>query len=193
MRTMPCCLVVGVILLLAGLLGPALPRTSAAPEARLPRFTEEREAAARFFVKKHLPELLPFLDELKKNNAVKYREEICEIFQVTEMLAELSDDPERYKLELEIWKTENKAHTLVAKLATPNEEERKKLEAQLHELARDLVDLEIRVLRLKAEQLDKELGEVNDELSKLRDNRDKEAKDRFENLIKKARKTKKTG
>jgi hypothetical protein len=193
MRTAPCCLVVGGVLLLAGLPGPVLPHASAAPEPRLPRFTEEREAAALFFVKKHLPELLPFLDELKKNNAAKYREEISEIFQVTEMLAELGDDPERYKLELEIWKTENKAHTLVAKLATPNEEERKKLEAQLHDLARDLVDLEIRVLRLKAEQLDKELGEVNDELSKLRENRDKEAKDRFESLIKKARKTKKPG
>jgi hypothetical protein len=180
-------------LLVAVLVLVVLSPVSAATDDNLPRFTEEREAAALFFVKKHLAELLPFLEELKKNNLTEYQREIRGIFQVTEMLAELSDQPERHRLELEIWKTENRAHLLVAKLATPNEDERKKLEAQLQDLAARLVDLDIQVLRLKADQLEKELGEVNDELGKLRENRDKEARDRFESLVKKARKVKKNG
>ena len=36
----------------------------------LPRFTEEREAAALHFVRKHCPELVPLLDEFKKTTAL---------------------------------------------------------------------------------------------------------------------------
>src|SRR5262249_38522075 len=116
-------------ILLPGLLPHAEPSSPA-------RFTEEREAAARFFVKKHVPELLPLLDELKKNNATKYQQEIREIFQVTEMLADLQDDEKRHELELKIWKSENRAYVLIARLATPDAEERKKVQGQLRDLAR---------------------------------------------------------
>jgi hypothetical protein len=158
----------------------------------LPRFSEEREAAARFFVGKHLPELLPLLDQLKKNNPTQYLREVREIFQVTEMLADLrEDDPKRYELELKVWKAENRANTLVAQLSTPEQEARKKVEAQLQELAKELVELDMQVLELRAEQLDKELGEVKDELAKMRDNTDKQVKERYEGLLDKARRPKK--
>src|SRR5215471_15276859 len=99
-------------LLLAGmLLAPNLGR--AAERDNLPRFTEEREAAALLFVKKNLPELLPFLEQLKKNNVMQYQNQVREIFQVSEMMADLIDEPKRYDIELKIWQTENRAHTLV--------------------------------------------------------------------------------
>jgi hypothetical protein len=161
------------------------------PAASLPRFTEEREAAARFFIKKHVPEILPLLDELKKNNPASYQQEIREVFQVTEMLADLQDDPRRHDLELRIWTAESKAHALIAKLATPNEDERKKVEASLHELARELVELDIQVLELKADRLDKELAEVNHELSRARDQMDRDVKTRYKGLLNQAKKRKK--
>jgi hypothetical protein len=170
------------------------PRTALAAETEtvnLPRFTEEREAAALFFVKKHVPELLPLLEELKKTNMPAYELEVREIFQVTELLADLRDEPRRYELELKIWKVENRAHALVAKLSTPSDEERKKIEGQLQDLAKELVELDIQVLELKAEQLDKELGEVKDELAKSRDNIDKNTKDRYTALLEKVKKHKK--
>ncbi|MCS6850245.1 MAG: hypothetical protein NZ700_03630 [Gemmataceae bacterium] len=163
----------------------------AADDAALPRFTEEREAAALFFVRKHLPELLPLLDELKKNNVANYQRQIREIFHVTELLADLRDEPRRYELELRIWQTENRAHVLVARLATPNDEVRQRLEAMLQTLARELVELEMQVLEFRAEQLDKELGEVKEELARLRENPDKEARERYESLLDKARKRRK--
>jgi hypothetical protein len=174
------------------LAGRCLARAPAdAPADNLPRFTEEREAAALFFVKKHLPELLPLLEQLKKTSAAQYEREVREIFQVTELLADLRDDPQRYELELKIWVTENKANALVAKLSTPSEEERQKIEGQLQELAKQLVALDVEVLELKADQLDKELGEVKDELAKIRENRDKQIKERYEDLLHKVRKRKK--
>ena len=156
----------------------------------LPRFTEEREAAALHFVKKHLSELLPLLAELKKTNAPRYQQEISEIFQVSEMLADLQ--PRRHDIELKIWKAENRAHVLVARLRGPSdEEEKKKLQDQLRDLARELVELDIQGLEVQAEQLDKELGEVKDELARSREQLDQNIKSRFENLLEKSRKPKK--
>lgn len=164
---------------------PAVARDKA---ASLPRFTEEREAAALFFVKKHLPELMPLLTELKKNQPAQYRREIRDIFQVTEMLADLQDEPRRHDLELKIWKSENRAHVLVARLSTPSAEVRKQTLDQLKTLARELVDLDIAVLELQADQLDKELGEVKDELARAREQIEQNVKARLDGLIDKTRK-----
>ena len=173
-----------VTLLLTAGLGHAV-------EPSLPRFTEEREAAALFFVKKHVPEVLPLLAQLKKNNPAQYQLEIREVFQVTELLADLQDEPRRHELELKVWKAETRAHALVAKLSTPNDEERKRIETSLQELAKELVELDIQVLEVKAEMLDKELGEVKDELAKARDQMEKQTKARYEGLLEQARKRRK--
>jgi hypothetical protein len=186
-RPLPGALAAGLVVLLPLLAGPP----AGAAEAPLPRFTEEREAAALFFIKKHLPEVLPLLEELKKNNAGQYQKEIREVFQVTEMLADLEDDPPRRDLELKIWITESKAHALVAKLATPNEEERKKAEDGLRELARQLVELDIQDLQQKADQLKKDLTEVEEDLAKAREQQDKNAQARYEALLEQAKRRKK--
>jgi hypothetical protein len=158
-----------------------------AAERDLPRFTEEREAASLFFVKKHLPELLPVLEQLKKSSAGQYEQEIRQIFQVTEMLAEL-DDQKRYDLELKVWQAENRAGLLVARLSTPKDEDRKKAEADLRELAKELVNLEIQVLEMKADLLEREVGELKDEAAKKRENMDKAIKEQFESLLDRAKK-----
>lgn len=175
----------GVLVGLAAAIAPG----STAPEP--PRFTEEREAAALCFIKKHVPEVLPLLDELKKNHPAQYQHEIRAVFQVTEMLADLQqDDPRRHDLELKIWKTETKAHALIAKLSAPKDES-KKIEARLQQLARELVDLDIQVLELRADQINKELTEVKEELAKAREQVDKNVKARYEGLLEQAKKRKK--
>lgn len=156
----------------------------------LPRFTEEREAAALHFVKKHCPDLLPLLNDLKKANRSVYELQVRETFQVTELLADLQDDPKRYDLELKTWKAENKAFVLIAKLATPKEDDRKAIEEQLLALAKELVELDARSLEHRIEGLRTELNSTKDELSKLRDNFDRTVKDRHEAMLEKARRKK---
>jgi uncharacterized small protein (DUF1192 family) len=156
----------------------------------LPRFTEEREAAALHFVRKHCPELVPLLDDLKKANRPAYELQTRETFQVTELLADLQEDPKRYELELKIWKAENKALVLVAKLATAKEEDRKVVEDQLQALAKELVELDVQSLEHRVAVLQTELASTKDELSKLRDNFDRTVKDRHEALLEKAKKKK---
>ncbi len=164
----------------------------AVSEARnpLPRFTEEREAAALHFVRKHCPELVPLLDDLKKANRPAYESQIRETFQVTELLADFQDDPKRYELELQLWKAENKALVLVAKLATPREEDRKAVEEQLQAVAKALVELEAQSLEHRVGLLQSELTLAKDELLKFRDNFDRIVKDRFDSLVEKATKRK---
>lgn len=173
-----------LVVLLVALVPPAAARDP------LPRFTEEREAAALHFVRKHCPELAPLLDELKKANRPAYELQVRETFQVTELLADLRDDPKRYELELKVWKAENKALVLVAKLATPKEDDRKAVEDQLQALAKELIDLEVQSLEHRVSLLQTELASAKDELVKLRDNIDRAAKERFEALLEKARKKK---
>jgi hypothetical protein len=156
----------------------------------LPKFTEEREAAALHFVRKHCSELIPLLDELKKSNRQAYESQVRETFQVTELLADLQDDQKRYELELKVWKAENKALLLVAKLTTPKEEDRKVIEDQLHSLAKELIELEVQTLEHRVELLNSELAGAKDELSKFKENFERSVKDRFEMLVEKAKKKK---
>ena len=104
--------------------------------------------------------------------------------------ADLQDDPRRHDLELKIWKTETRAHALVARLSAPKEE-RKKVESDLHDMARDLVDLDIQVLELQIDQLDKELAELKDELNRTRDQMDRSVKGKYDALLGQAKKNKK--
>ena len=113
-----------------------------------------------------------------------------ETFQVTELLADLQDDPKRHDLELRIWKAENKSLVLVAKLATPKEDDRKAVEEQLLALAKELVELDLQSMEHRVEVLRTELASAKDELAKFRDNLDRTTKDRFDALLEKAKKKK---
>lgn len=169
-------------------------RAAEAPRAgALPHFTEEREAAALQFARKHAPDLLPILDKLKDADATKYREEVCEIFQVTEFLNEIrAADTKRYDLELDIWKTETKALMAAVKLANAGEEEQAKLKEELQEHAKKLIDLDRQVLKHRVEELEKELGQARDELSRAEEKRDDLSKDRFQKLLEQAKKRRRT-
>jgi hypothetical protein len=134
--------------------------------------------------------LLPLLEQLKKSTPERYRREVRAIFHATELLADLGDDAQRHDLELKIWVAENRAQILVARLSTPSEDERKKVQGQLHELARQLVNLDVDVLDLKADRLDRELGEVKDEVARIRENREKYVKDRYDGLLQRVQKRK---
>ena len=65
------------------------------------------------------------------------------------------------------------------------------IKVQLQDLAKELVDLDVQVLEYKSEQLDKELGEVKDELAKAKENPERQVRDRYEQLLEKAKKKRK--
>ncbi|MBX9584013.1 MAG: hypothetical protein K2X87_27245 [Gemmataceae bacterium] len=154
----------------------------------LPRFTEEREAAALHFVRKHLPELVPPLDELKRSSRAAYEQQVRETFQITEYLADLRDDPKRYDLELSVWKAENRALVLAARAVTTAGEERAAAEARLQTVARELVDLDIKAAEYRVGVLERELAAARTDLAKSKDDPDRAARERYDGLLERARK-----
>lgn len=156
------------------------------PEVRkrtLPAFSEEREAAARFLARKHLPELDMILERLKRADPKAYQEEIREIFQVSEWLSELkSVDERRHQLELDLWKKEMQANLLVAKLARIPANDREGLRVEVQDLVKEMIDLEIAVLRYRVEELEKELSDAREELQRGEDQREDLAKERIDKL-----------
>ncbi len=169
----------------------AKPAETPAPNgngAALPKFTEEREAAAVQFARKHLPELLPLLDKLKAADLKKYREEISEIFQTAELLGELHEqDRRRHDLELDIWKTQTRSLILVARLRSAADEDKPRLTDELQEAAKKLVDLDMLVLRLRVDELEKELSEAREELARGEEKREALTKDRYQKLFEQAK------
>ena len=178
--------------LIAGLLlGFVLLQTktiATAAEPHLPAFTEEREAAALTFVRRHYPDLLPLLERVRRADWKRYQQEICEIFQFCEALTELRiRDERRYQLELERWKTESRALVLVARLSTSNSAEKPSLQSDLRDAAKRLVELDLELLRLRIEELERELAEARDEMGRAEEKRDLRIQERYQFLFDLAR------
>lgn len=173
-------------LILVLLAGP--PAVSSAAEPQLPVFTEEREAAALTFVRRNYPDLLPLLERVRRTDWKRYQQEICEIFQFSEALTELrTHDERRYQLELERWKTESRALVQVARLSTSNTVEKPNLQAELRDAAKRLVELDMELLRLRIEELERELGEARDEMNRAEEKRDLRIQERYQFLFDLAR------
>ncbi|MCS7167228.1 MAG: hypothetical protein RMI91_12945 [Gemmatales bacterium] len=159
-----------------------------AGDPNLPVFTEEREAAALTFVRRHYPDLLPLLERVRRSDVKRYQQEISEIFQLSEALTELRlHDERRYQLELEKWKTESKALVLVARLSTAQVAEKADLQAELRESARRLVELDLELLRLRIEELERELAEAREEMARAEERRDARIQERYQFLFDLAR------
>lgn len=166
----------------------ALVAAPAAAADTLPRFTEEREAAALHFVRKHLPELVPPLDELKRASRPAYEQQVRETYQVTEYLADLRDDPDRYDLELKVWKAENRAQVLAARAVTTAGDEKAVAETRLREAARELADLDVKAAEYRVQVLERELGAARTALAKAKDDPDRAAREKYDGLLERAKK-----
>jgi hypothetical protein len=157
--------------------------------SKAPAFSEEREAAALHFIRKHAPDLIPIVEKLRASDNPRYRDEIREVFQICEWLTELREQEgeKRYALELDVWKTETKALILVAKMASTKEEEQAAIKELLQEHARKLVDLDMQILRLRVDQLEKELTDAREELNRSEEKREHLNREKYDQLLEKAR------
>jgi len=177
--------ILAVLTLAASAAGAGVPAKNKRP---LPAYSPEREAAALTFVRNHAPDLSLLLEKLKSANEGRYQEEVREIFQFSEALTDLrQEDEKRYHLELELWKAETRALVLVARLAQARPFERPPLEAQLQEQSKKLVSLDIDLQRLRIEELEKELAEAREEMSRAEGNREAACNERYQKLIDQAK------
>ena len=110
--------------------------------------TPEREAAALTFARRHHAELVELLASLKPMDSARYASAIAELFQTSERLAKLKTRmPERYRIDLQVWKIDSRVRLLAARCANAMGDEIR------HEIRSLLMQRnELRAAQLEADQ-----------------------------------------
>ena len=165
------------------------PKDSAAPEndkkkngrvrkkrdTAQPMITKGREAAALAFADEHHGELGKLIRRLnKRKNKTAYNRAVRRLFQDSERLAKFKERmaPERYELQLDIWKLDSRIRLLAAKVhrsRRPN----KKLQQQLDHALSDRVDLKIKHVEQERARLLERVQKLDATIDLLKKNREK--------------------
>lgn len=161
--------------------GPTAKTQPQRAPAKLPSFTQEREAAALTFAGRHHPELVELLNHLSRHNRAEYEEAIRALFQVSEWLAGVEErDADRHLLELESWKLGSRINLLAARLTM---EKSSQLEDELRTALQQQVDVRIQIMELERERLKTRLSKLEEQLQSAGDRREWEAERRFKLLL----------
>lgn len=124
------------------------PKPAAKPAPRVPPvlLTPEREAAALQFVRDHHPELVDLLKGLKTAHPAQYQAAVRQLYQTSERLAKIHEaDPERYEVELKLWKIKSRIHLLAARASLSRDPE---IESQLKTALAEQAQVQLEDLRL---------------------------------------------
>ncbi len=131
----------------------------------LPAVTPEREAAALTFVRQHHPELVELLVSLSENSPRIYQRAIAELFRTSERLAQIQErQPDRYELELELWKAESRGQLIAARISMGDDPQ---LRQKLRELLARQVQAKRRLLMLERDRLQARLEKLDGQIRQL--------------------------
>jgi hypothetical protein len=153
---------------------------------KLPAFTLEREAAALAFVGANHNELAKVIEQLRVMQPEQYEAAVRDLFATSERLTKIREqEPRRYPLELEAWKTKSRIQLLVARA---NLSEDPAIEQALREALVAQTDLRVAQLELQRVQMTERLAKVDADLDKLRTSRDREVQKQYDALLSGAKK-----
>lgn len=140
----------------------------------------EREAAARTFAKQHHPELLELLDVLKAKRPNRYATAIRELYNTCESLNRIRErDPERYELELRLWKATSRIQVLAARLTMRDSAD---LERELRRAIAEQIDARLALQRLTRDRLRARLAQLEKAIAEAERNREAEVERRIKRL-----------
>jgi hypothetical protein len=135
--------------------------------ARTVVFTEEREAAARTFVRNNRPEMEAVLDQLRLSKPTEYQQVICDLFRTSELFSAMRQtDRARHDTALKIWQVEAKTHLLAAQLAS-RPENAESLKSELRTTVEQLADLQIEQSANEVRQWEAKLRRAEGQRKKL--------------------------
>jgi hypothetical protein len=160
---------------------PPDPPKSVKP-AQQPPSTPEREAAAITFVRQHHAELVDLLNQLKETKPAEYQSAIRELFQTSERLAQLREqDPQRYELELDAWKTKSRIQLLAARSTMAGDHS---LEDQLRSALNEQADIRLRLMKLERDRVADRLSKLDKGIEQYQQNETTQVQRQFDALMK---------
>jgi hypothetical protein len=143
------------------------------------------ETAALEFVRENHPELAELLQQLKPMKPAEYEQAVRELAKVSRNLATIkAGNPQRYELNLNVWKARSRVELLTAKLASasgPSPE----LESELRRAVEDQLDIEIRQQRFERDQAEERLKKLKENLDRLESHRDSIIESRYRAFVNK--------
>jgi hypothetical protein len=147
-------------------------------------FTPEREAAAMMFVRTHHPELADLLTRLKDRRPGEYQKAVRDLFKASEKLAQSQEmHPNRYELELELWKLNSRVQLLVARLTMDRSPA---MENELRELLARQLEVHEKVITLDRDRAAERVKSLDAELSRLASDRAQVLEEKFQKAIRSA-------
>ncbi len=143
----------------------------------LPAFTEEREAAALTFARRHHPDLAELLEQLRVHNQDDYRRAIRELFQTSETLANLRQrDQQRAEWGLENWQLQSQIQLLAARYQMAGDQQ---MAQKLQELLAQQAQLQLRRMQQEQQRLAQRLQKLNEAIEKFQTHQDQRVQRQF--------------
>lgn len=142
-----------------------------------------RETSALEFARKHHKELADLLSHLKSSNRGAYDKGIQHLHRDSERLARTkANNPARYDLELELWKTESRIRLTAAR--TMMDDSPDTLKAELRDLIAHREDVKLQQWRASRERLTSQLAKVETDIAAAEASRDERIAAELEKLLK---------
>ncbi len=158
-------------------------KLNAEQNKKIQKLTAEQEEQALGFARSQHPELAELLERLKKNDRKEYARAMLDLHRARNRVERFAEkQPERFALELALWKVDSRIRLLAAQMVISRDEgvdaELKPLLAERRHLKLQLVQLERAKLVERSAQLDRQLAELQtdpesrdeQELAKLKEN-----------------------
>jgi hypothetical protein len=124
------------------------------------------ESTALQFAQSHHPELAKLLGPMKSARPKEYQKAIRDLSRVSERLSRLeSRSPERYAIELDLWKTESRLRLVAVKTAMVDDEERRE---QIEKLVADRNALRIRLYEFERAEAEARIVQLDKQIEALR-------------------------
>ncbi|MBI2480071.1 MAG: hypothetical protein HYV60_16010 [Planctomycetia bacterium] len=125
--------------------------------------SEEEETAAVTLVQKHHKDLFELLIHLKEGLPQEYERAIRDLARASDRLALYEKrDPERYRLELQLWQAESRRQLLTARLQMGYDES---LLGELREVLKEEQRLDLALLRHERERLAGRIAKIDEQIT----------------------------
>lgn len=146
---------------------------------------KEQEAAAIALAQEHHKDLLELLIHLKEGLPQEYERAIRDLSRASDRLAQFEKrDPERYRLELQLWQAGSRRQLLAARLQMGYSEG---LLNELREVLEEEQNLGLAVLRHERERLVSRLAKIDEQITTQENSAEASVERKFSTLTKAAK------
>ncbi|QDU40720.1 hypothetical protein Mal4_50800 [Maioricimonas rarisocia] len=144
-----------------------------------------REKAALAFAAEHHPELATLIRQLRRMNPDAYQKAIQDLSRASERISRFEERaPERYAVELALWKLDSRIRLLAAQSAMSDADDRRE---QIRELLLERADVRLEHLQQERARLLARVERLDRSIEELQTRRSEVVEKELTNLLKSAR------